>query len=172
MPNQIYDLQDEEQLTFLYRAPKIHLEPLNINSIRTQYKQLIGVSDEVAIKMAKLTKGYSYGYQLLGYLVWNNNKKLDEETINNYDNYLADHAYDKIYSELSEKDVYYLEAICKKGYKSIQSLTNDMNVTTKEFSPYRDRLIKKGILLSPKRGEFDVALPRFKEYMNNRKMFE
>lgn len=34
------------------------------------------------------------------------------------------------------------------------------------FSRYRDRLIKKGILVSPTRGKLMFNLPRFKEFID------
>ncbi len=68
----IHNLQNEKTLTFLYRAPKIILEPLNYTAMIAKYKQIFSCDKEKAQEMAVLTKGYSYAFQLLGYLVWNN----------------------------------------------------------------------------------------------------
>ncbi len=172
LPNHIYDLQDEKTLTFLYRAPKIEMTPLNIANIRMEYKKLLNINDETAIHMAKLTKGYSYGYQLLGDLVWKNNKQYDESLLEAYDIKLAEFVYDKIYSELSEKDIQFTEAICLKNLYNVKDLCSYLKITPKQFSPYRDRLIKKGIIIPLKRGIFKIALPRFAEYIKERKLFE
>jgi len=40
------------------------------------------------------------------------------------------------------------------------------------FSRYRDRLIKKGILLSPMRGKLTFNLPRFKEFIDVETAYE
>ena len=172
LPDNVYNLQEEKTLTFLYRAPKIELKPLDLRKIKKQYKELLNIDDDVALKMAKLTNGYSYAYQLLGSLVFENNEKMDEKVIEKYDEYLADYVYDKVYSELSLKDAYYLELIALNNYTKVSELVNDIKISNKDFSPYRDRLIKKGLLVSDKRGEFSITLPRMKEYINNRKMFD
>lgn len=99
--------------------------------------------------MAKLTKGYSYAYQLLGSLVYENDCILDNKVISKYDKYLEDYVYDKMFADL----------------------VNDLKISSKDFSPYRDRLIKKGLLVSDKPGEFSLTLPRLKEYINNKQLF-
>ena len=42
----IYELQNEKTLTFLYRAPKIELRPLNIGMIAEKYKSIFELTDE------------------------------------------------------------------------------------------------------------------------------
>ena len=50
--------------------------------------------------MAKFTKGYSYAYQLLGSLVYENDCMLDNKVISKYDKYLEDYVYDKMFADL------------------------------------------------------------------------
>ncbi len=64
----ISNLQNEKSLTFLYRAPKIFLEPLSIPAITTSYRSVFNISPSEAVEMAKLTKGYPFAFQILGYL--------------------------------------------------------------------------------------------------------
>ena len=66
----LYNLQNEKTLTFLYRAPKIILDPLNYTAIVSHYKKTFDIDNEKAERMAKLTKGYSFAFQVLGYLRW------------------------------------------------------------------------------------------------------
>ena len=40
----ISNLQNEKSLTFLYRAPKIFLEPLSIPAITTSYRSVFDIS--------------------------------------------------------------------------------------------------------------------------------
>lgn len=63
-------LQNEKNLTFLYRAPKIELKLLNIRTIAENYKTNLPVSDEEALAMARLTRGYSFAFQVLGYFTF------------------------------------------------------------------------------------------------------
>ena len=41
----------------------------------------------------------------------------------------------------------------------------DLKAESNEFSPYRDRLIKKGILNGDERGSLKFELPLFEEYI-------
>lgn len=65
-------LQNEKSLTFLYRAPKIHLGPLNIGTIAEDYRAVLGLSGQESMDLARLTKGYSFAFQVLGYFTWEN----------------------------------------------------------------------------------------------------
>ncbi len=48
----IYNLQNEKSLTFLYRAPKVVLEPLNYTAMIAKYKQVFSCEQEKAEEMA------------------------------------------------------------------------------------------------------------------------
>ena len=47
----IYNLQNEDSLTFLYRAPKMILEPLNYTAVRKQYMDIFELDMEAAGEM-------------------------------------------------------------------------------------------------------------------------
>ena len=51
----IHSLQNAKRLTFLYRAPKIGLRPLNIGTIAENYRKNLSVGQGKALQMAKLT---------------------------------------------------------------------------------------------------------------------
>lgn len=161
----INKLQDDKSLTFLYRAPKINLGPLNIKAIEISYKNNLNIDDNMAYELAKLTKGYAYAYQVLGYLFYDNKyKSITEELINEYDQYLSEYVYDKIYSELSTKEKEIISYFNDNDI-SIKELCEKLNKDIKYISVYRDRLIKKGVLISNSYGKLGLALPRFYEYL-------
>lgn len=58
----IYDLQNDKALTFLYRAPKIMLEPLSFTAVRKHYMDIFELDQREADKMAALTKGYPFAF--------------------------------------------------------------------------------------------------------------
>ena len=68
-------LQNEDNLTFLYRAPKIYLNALNIYRISESYEQLLSIDKDNATALAKMTKGYPFAFQVLGYFMYE--KKCD-----------------------------------------------------------------------------------------------
>lgn len=59
----------------------------------------------------------------------------------------------------------------QKGERKFLKLFKEDTIRTSvlykagNISMYRDRLIKKGILVSSKRGEISIALPRFSKYV-------
>lgn len=160
----IYDLQNEKTLTFLYRTPKIVLGPLNINAIAGQYMQEFGITRQEASDMAELTKGYAFAFQVLGYLrfKYDEKKKIDE-IIPEYDQYLEEYVYEKLWSELSEKDRKIMSILAEKGTTSIKDLREKMNMKSGDMSIYRNRLIRKGVVDGSEYGKLSISLPRFSE---------
>ena len=64
----IDELQNEKNLTFLFRAPKIQLKPLNQQAVVNKYKNIFQIDQDVAKQMAELTRGYPFAFQVLGSL--------------------------------------------------------------------------------------------------------
>ena len=151
-------------ITFLYRAPKIQLKPLNNRAIMNKYKTIFKIESEHAAKMAELTKGYPFAFQVLGYLTWNHEGDY-EAVIDEYEQYLSEFVYDKIWSELSQKDRIVARGIAEVDGGKIKDIRERLGMETNEFNPYRKRLIKKGILSGEMRGYVYFTLPLFDEYV-------
>ena len=165
----IYDLQNEKSLTFLYRAPKIILEPLNYTAIKSHYMRIFDINDEMADKMTLLTRGYPFAFQVLGYLYWDNRKDHTlEDIMPEYDQYLDEYVYSKIWAELSPKDKEILSVISESGYQSVKDIREKLDMKPELFSVYRDRLKRKGVIDTRQYGKIAMALPRFEEYVKNR----
>ncbi len=162
----IYNLQNEDSLTFLYRAPKMILEPLNYTAVRKQYMDIFGLDMEAAGEMTGLTKGYPFAFQVLGYLYWENrNRKTLEEILPEYDQYLEEYVYDKIWSELSELDRRILVEMSVSGETRVKRIREKLEMKSELFSVYRERLKRKGVLDTSKYGEVSFILPRFAEFV-------
>ena len=159
----IYELQNEKNLTFLYRAPKVELRPLNINSIAKNYENMLDISEENALALAKLTKGYSFAFQVLGYFAWKKSPKIDD-IINDYRLYLEEYVYEKIWDELSAKDRRLAYGIAKVKSGKISEIRELLGMDTNNFNPYRKRLMKKGLICG-ERGYVHFTLPLFEEYV-------
>lgn len=164
----IYNLQNEKTLTFLYRTPKIMLDPLSIGAISRSYESIFGIKKDLALSMAKLTKGYAFAYQALGYLYWNERSRSGnapeiEQVLPQYDETLESYVYEKIWSELSPKEKEIVSIIAndeKVKVSAIREISGDAN---NSFSVYRDRLKKKGIIDTSTYGYISLKLPRFGE---------
>lgn len=167
----IYDLQNNKTLTFLYRAPKISLNPLNINAIASSYEDIFNINKDKALELANLTKGYAYAYQVLGYLLYESGDTVvDNKLLSKYDQYLEEYVYEKIWSELSEKDKLFISGFEKEDNVAVESIIKATSFDKKSASVYRDRLIKRGVLYSPSYGFLSIKLPRFFEYAKTRLM--
>lgn len=162
----IYELQNDKALTFLYRAPKLILEPLNYTAVRKSYADIFQIDLETAEKMTSLTKGYPFAYQVLGYLYWlHRDTKSLEEILPEYDQYLEEYVYSKIWSELSELDKKILIEIATSGEYRIKNIRERLGMKSELFSVYRERLKRKGVIDTREYGKIHMALPRFAEFV-------
>jgi len=166
----IYDLQNQKTLTFLYRAPKINLAPLNYTAVRSQYQSVFDIPQEDAGNMAGIVKGYSFAYQVLGYLFWKKDPKQQlKDLLPDFDQYMAEYVYEKIWSELSDKDKKVLEGITEGEKMKVQAVRDNIGMESDEFSVYKERLKRKGIIDSSQYGYVSLSLPRFEVFVKNMK---
>lgn len=162
----ISKLQDDKSLTFLYRAKKVYLSPLYVGSISAQYVKYLGCERETSIKLAKLTKGYAFAFQVLGYLLFKGSKKdIDDDILMEFDYYLSEYVYDKIYYELTTNEQKIVNAIKTDNDIKIKDLISRTKMNTSSMNVYRTRLLKKGVLTSNSYGTVCFALPRFNDYL-------
>ena len=163
----INNLQNEKSLTFLYRAPKITLDPLSINSVSRCYKRVFEIDEETAAHMAKLTKGYPFAFQVLGYLYWKRREdgsaKCADDIIPEYDDYLESYVYEKVWHELAPKEKDIAGVISRHEGIKIADIREKLSLSSSEMSVYRDKLKKKGIIDTSRYGHISFKLPRFGE---------
>lgn len=160
----INNLQNEKSLTFLYRAPKIELMPLNIGAISRNYQKTFQIDKSTALEMAHLTRGYSFAFQVLGYFCWENNG-FSYDVMEDYKQYLEDYVYEKIWAELSKGDRKILYGIAKSKTGKISVIREILNLESNQFNPYRKRLIKKGLLNGDEHGYVRFVLPLFDQFV-------
>ena len=157
-------LQDEKNLTFLYRAPRISLEPLNIGRMTDSYARIFEISQDQALQMARQTKGYSFAFQVLGYFTWvyrNDPEKIHAE----YKQYLEEYVYEKIWEELSGEDRRVLYAIACTPGGEVANVRKHLNMSSNQFTPYRTRLIRKGLINGDIYGIVRFELPLFDRFV-------
>ncbi len=161
----IYELQNDKMLTFLYRAPKIMLEPLNYTAVCRHYQEIFQIEKSEAERMAGLTKGYPFAFQVLGYLRWESHTKVVDDILPEYDQYLDEYVYSKIWSELSELDKQVLAELADGQENRVKNIREKLQMNSGLFSVYRDRLKRKGVVDTSEYGKLSFALPRFEEYV-------
>ena len=72
--------------------------------------------------------------------------------------------YDKIWSDLSRGDRRVLHAMAVVKTGKVSDIRSYLGASSNEFSPYRQRLIRKGLISGEGRGYVEFTLPAFDEY--------
>ena len=167
LKDNINSLISDKAASFLSRTPKIELKPLDLRDIAKEYKKLLNIDLDYAIKLSTLTKGYAYAYQVLGYLFYENNpEKINDEFINLYDEYLSKNGYDVIWNNLTQTEKDFLIAMVSSKTYNVNDILNSSKFKESNFNNYRRRLIEKGIIDSPSYGKLTFTLPRFDVFIN------
>lgn len=164
-------LQNDKSQTFLRRTPKIQLGALNMTRIAREYEKAFGLEYEKAYDMALLTGGYSYGFQILGYLTFEAEKTYpDRDIVMEYKINLAECSYDKIWEELSGNEREVAKAIAEADSDAvIKGIREQLEMDSNNFSTYKDTLEKSGILSNEASyGRVDFCLPFFREYVKGK----
>ena len=157
----IYAIQNDPALTFLLRTPKERLQPLSMYKIARQYESILHVTEEKAKELAGITKGYAFAFQALGMLCYEQGDldSLDSILIE-LDSMLDEYVYRKIWESLTGQEKKVLRAMTEPRMR-VGDICKVAGMDSSNFSKYRDRLIKRGILSAPEYGKLEMALPRF-----------
>lgn len=160
----VNSLQNNKNLTFLYRAPKVELNPLDKELIKEEYSSIFkSESSETIDSLASLTKGYAFAYQVVGYLFF---KYKDISKIyNELDQYLSIYVYDKIWSNLPKNERTFLTCF-KNESITTKAILEEVPYNENSIYVYRDRLIKRGLIVSTSLGTVSLTLPRFENFIS------
>ena len=162
----IENIENTDGLTFFLRASKYEMKPLSLDIIRESYKATIGLDTKVATELADYTMGYAFAYQAFGKYMWESEtREIDDLLLAKVDYALSEKVYDKIWSELRNKEKWFLSFIVKKEKMPVSELLELTKQNHRDWSEPRRRLIDKGIIDGNMRGEIRIVLPRFKEYV-------
>lgn len=167
----IYELQNEKSLTFLYRAPKINMLPLNLTAMANRYADVFSLGEPQALEMARMTKGYPFAFQVLGYLTWRAEGKY-QSVENEYQQYLEEFVYDKIWMELSKGDKKLAYGIASSSTGETSEIRNIAGINSSTYSVYRNRLLQKGIVEASEYGKLQFTLPLFDKMVMNKTLEE
>ena len=159
------EVSNVKNLTFFRRAATIKTEPLNNVRMAEMYRRLLNIDLDEARAMAKLTKGYAYAFQELGTLYF---KKSKEEKLENLISMLKSelfaYSYEKIWEELTEADRFFVKLITQKSEYKREEVLVLMGDKAGNYSVYRDRLLKRGIIES-RQAYISFAMPFFADYV-------
>jgi hypothetical protein len=181
LPSVISSVLNDDMLTFLNRATKVHLDALSLNDVSAYYVHAfsdlglsIGADDlEMAVRA---TRGYPYLLQLIGYYLTKHagsNKSIDSSAVSQAltaaRRDLIKSIYDPILKPLSKRDMQFLKAMArdKGSVSTVSDIVKRMKTTQGNVQAYRRRLIDMGVIASERRGELSFAVPYLKEYLSS-----
>lgn len=161
----IQEVSNVKNLTFFRRATTIKTEPLNMVRMAEMYKNRLNIEGPEAREMAKCTKGYAYAFQKLGALYF---KKKDAENLENLipelKAELFAYSYEKIWEEMTETDRFLVSLLTEKSEYKREEVLRLMGDKSGNYSMYRDRLIKRGVL-EARQAYISLSLPYFADYI-------
>lgn len=177
LPSRISDLQHEKTLTFLLRSNRIYLKPLDKVSVEENFATAFekgnkSISPIVMKRLVEGVKGYAYAFQTIGYYAW---EQSDEKITNQIANEVIDlskadlyqNAYEKLYTEISEKDRKFLDVMAEYSTSvvPISHIVAKLNKSKNYVSVYRARLLDDQLIYAPDRGYVSFTLPFFEEFI-------
>ena len=161
----IQEVSNVKNLTFFRRATTIKTEPLNVVRMSEMYKSKLNIETSEAREMAKCTKGYAYAFQKLGALYFKKkNTEVLDDLIPDLKAELFAYSYEKIWEEMTETDRFLISLITEKKEYKREEVLGLMGERAGNYSVYRDRLIKRGIL-EARQAYISLALPFFADYV-------
>lgn len=178
LPGAVSATLNDHVLTFLNRARKIALGPLELRDVDAFYSRAfdelgIRISPELRLRAAEATKGSPYLLQLIGYNVANRTPRASEvnQSILHDAIHLSEIDFENdvcktTINALSEKDVEFLDAMAPDtGASRMSDIAERMGVTPDYAQKYRRRLIDAGVIGQERRGYVEFAVPYLKEFL-------
>ncbi len=161
----IEDFKSESNLTFFKRSDTAEIRELDRFEIADKYCELLGVTQEAAVKMARFVNGYAYAYQVLGTLYFNKKDNEEfEDLVPEFDKIMAQDSYDLIWSSLTGEEKALVKCILQTEDGKVSDVKKLMN-NPSNFSTIRNRLMNKHLINTDERGYVTIHLPRFKEFV-------
>ena len=161
----IQEVSNVKNLTFFRRATTIKTEPLNTIRMTEMYKSKLNVDSSDARSMAKITKGYAYAFQKLGALYFKKRSMESlEDILSELKTELFAYSYEKIWEEMTQADRLLASILIEKEEYKREEVLRLMGEQAGNYSVYRDRLIKRGVLTA-RQAYISFALPFFADYI-------
>ena len=180
LPNAISSVLNDKILTFLNRAYKVILNPLQITDVSACYVKVLRDLDiefdiETLNTAAQATDGYPYLFQLIGY---NMIKFLDGESkltattvelaVSNSKRALNSDVLLPCLNPLSTEDKRFLKAMSIDDKESrVSDIRDRLQADKSHVQTYRRRLMGAGLIHSSSRGLLTFSIPYLRQYFRS-----
>ena len=182
LPNVISDILNDDILTFLRRAKRVHLEYVDVELVKLDYHDVflkLVDREEMNIveEAARATYGYPYLIQLVGFFLWDElNNGSHQSTTSAFEKSmiqakieLYSNVHDLLYKELSKQDKEFVFAMALDEEPSqMKNIGDRVEKGANYISNYRARLLATGFIKVAGYGMVDFVLPYMREYLRNK----
>jgi len=178
LPGAVSSVLNDDILTFLNRARKVNLAPIQLNEIREFYLECftglgIDIGSEKLEMAVSTTRGYPYLLQLIGFYILKyigSHKSVDDV---NFDiaikcskQDLIENVFQPCLKSLSDKDIEFLKAMAEDDDDSmVANIGKRLGESHGHIQAYRKRLIAAGVIISERRGRLSITVPFLNEYL-------
>lgn len=188
LPSMVEDVINDDVLTFLRRAERMHLADVSLSDVRTAFEKTITDNgrhaDEHTLDMlADATNGYPFMIQLVGYWTWRVSQTRSSsdgeispsdalEGIKQAKIKLGDMVHGPALNGLSPMGRDYLLAMAQDdGPSSTGDIARRLERDPGYANVYRTQLIKEDIIYQSSYGHVDFKLPYLRDYLRGHGVF-
>lgn len=178
LPKHTANLMDNKSVSFLRRARQQYLNPIPDTEIERAFVATIEdagktiISDAVGECVGAI-KGNPYMMQLVGFATWENARDAKRITVEHAQRGIQQarqefrvSVLESTYREISNGDKAFVVAMLPDTDGStLTNVAKRMGKGTNYASTYKDRLLKRGVILETGGSTFDFAIPGFKEFL-------
>lgn len=176
LPQNVLKVLKDDVLTFLRRSKQIFLEPIEPFSFKVEYETIFKkagrVIEEDALDLAYLSSGgYPYMFQLIGYYIWSSEKSVIDKSIVEHaiqvsKGELYKNVYGVLIDDMGPFEQKYVLAMAKNQQPvKAADLAKTLGKEVTSISPYREKLLERGIIRASSRGFVEFILPFFGEFL-------
>lgn len=177
----VTDLFAHERTTFLRRAHRLELGPVDTGTAAEAIRMTVADTDttitpEAAVEAGEISQGYPYLIQLVGSKAWRSSTEADTIEVEDVQRGRADaigemvkNVHGPALRNLSARKPDYLAAMLEdEGPSSVGDIARRLGVDARYQSTYRERLIGDELIESAGRGYVRYALPYLREALLDR----
>lgn len=176
-------LLDHEKTTFLRRAHRLELGPVDIGTAAEAIRMTVAdtersITPEAAVRAGEISQGYPYLIQLAGSKAWRAAGDAPtielEDVQGTRDAVVAEmirNVHGPALRDLSPRKRDYLEAMLEdEGPSNVGDIARRLGVDPRYQSTYRERLIEDDLIEPASRGYVRLSLPYLREALEERRL--
>jgi len=185
LPSLMDELLNDKVLTFLRRARHHELDKVSTVDVKNAFVETVGdsgkaIRDDVALEASRMTRGYPYMVQLVGYYMWQAAERRGSRQVERQDVEVggsdanlafADAVCTPAYDGLTEAQRAFVDAMARGVSDAVRlkDIAEQVEKSASWASKYRSSLISAQVIVPAGRGLVRFAIPGFGEYVRSKR---